>query len=133
MNVIANVTAVANKMAAITNRKMGCAIDATRLAVMSAPLDVSGKHISFVADSPDQLLAPAPIVSRELAAQPTDLNVNRAVELFCVPAARMIENEVTGENTPRMLDQGQQKTKLTIGQVDEYVVGIEQFARRRID
>ena len=48
------------------SKLIGRAIDAARMAGTSAPLDIDGEQIALVAHGADQLLAPAPVVAREL-------------------------------------------------------------------
>ena len=71
--------------------------------------------------------SPAAAVARELAPQPADLDVDRAVEMLGVRPARQIEQLVARQHAARMLDQREQQAELAVGQVDDDVVGIEQL------
>ena len=81
----------------MTSAKIGQAIDrprtrSTRIVAAgartgSAGLDIGGEHIAFVAHRADQLVAARAAVARELAAEPADLDVDRAIEMFGILSA----------------------------------------------
>lgn len=112
----------------------GVAPEATILA-----LKISGPDMSNVSPTSGPvpegsgpnpaLIAPA----IRYAVEKGDLHVDRAIERLAVGTAGLLQQTVAGQDPPWTLHKGAQHLELSLGQVDQHPVGIQQLVAGKID